>query len=152
MVANNYIEWVYTKDPHLFTFRWLILSCLKLAQNLPPPIFAYASHPSNRSSSQSLFDCHGFKLELAFSGSLCGIATVWEHAWGTLPLWLEILLSPGLDCINSIEYSLDVTPGSCLCILLQNHVALQSFTITSSTEVNGKKENTQSQITLPGCR
>lgn len=32
-----------------------------------------------------------------------------------------------------------------LCLLLQNHIALQSFTVTSSPEVNGKKANAQSR-------
>ena len=54
-------------------------------------------------------------------------------------------MSPGSGCINSMEYSSDVTPGSCLFRLLPNDIALQSFAVTSSPEVNGKKGNAQSR-------
>lgn len=69
---------------------------------------------------------------------------------GTLPLWLEIWLSPGFSCTNSVEYSSDVTPGSCVCFCLQKNLsALQSSTLTylpRRMERREAKKNTKKYI------
>lgn len=72
------------------------------------------SHPFNRFIfSRALSGCHSFKLELMYSCCLCDAATVWEHAWGTLPVWSEIFCHQAWACINSIQCSSEVTPSSC---------------------------------------